>query len=268
MSAARDAIEKAVCFLTMEPTAYVNLAKPTTPEQTSNIPERTLTIRLLGNTVTELSHLSHIANKTVTAFQTDEVIGKPTRNAYCVRTIQTKNVLEKWHWIYKCNSTQLANITNIREYKGPPVVTIMHAIGAAPTESINQQSEDHNWRWRIPYKYCAKENWPNLKEGRTRNAYINKQRHLDGPVETQTPKQTDGHQIVNKMDNSIDKNFESLHLSTWIPIRDEEPPQHQTTAKPETIRERNGEALNTSNRYNLVRSTSCRYSHTEDNNGL
>ena len=99
------------------------------------------------------------------------------------------------------------------------------------------QNEDHNWRWRIPYKYCAKgaisaTNRPHSRAGRTRNTYINKQSHLDEPVETQTPMQMDGHQIVNKMDNSIRKNFESLHLSTRDPIRDKEPLQQQITATP------------------------------------
>ena len=51
--------------------------------------------------------------------------------------------------------------------------------GVAPTETVNQQNEDHNWCWHAPYKYYAKgavfeENCPLSKLGRTRNVDINK----------------------------------------------------------------------------------------------
>ena len=46
-------------------------------------------------------------------------------------------------------------------------------------------------------------------------------------------KQTDGHQIVNNMNNSFRDRFQALYLSTWIPIRDkldeepDKPPQRR-----------------------------------------
>ena len=42
MSEARDAIEKATFFSMAEPTTYINLSGPTTPEQTPDIPAWTL----------------------------------------------------------------------------------------------------------------------------------------------------------------------------------------------------------------------------------
>ena len=48
---------------------------------------------------------------------------------------------------------------------------------------------------------------------------------------------TDGHQIVNNMDNSLRSRFQALHLTTWIPIRDEadEEPEKPSQQRSDTI---------------------------------
>ena len=50
-------------------------------------------------------------------------------------------------------------------------------------------------------------------------------------------KQTDGHQIVNNMNNSFRDRFQALHLSEWIPIRDapDEEPDRPPLQTPDTI---------------------------------
>ena len=49
---------------------------------------------------------------------------------------------------------------------------------------------------------------------------MNKQSHHDRSVVRQISKRADGHQIVNKMDNSTKFRFQARHLPEWIEIRD------------------------------------------------
>jgi hypothetical protein len=98
--------------------------------------------------------------------------------------------------------------------------------GIAPTEDIKNQSEDHNWRWCKKSTHCVEKavfekNWPHPGTSGEQHTYINKQLHPGKPVEAQILKQTDGHQIVKNMNNLLRGRFQALHLSTWIPIRDE-----------------------------------------------
>ena len=53
----------------------------------------------------------------------------------------------------------------------------------------------------------------------------------------QFSRKTDGHQIVNKMDNSLRNRLRAIHLNEWIPIRDqpdEEPPDRSPLQRPHT----------------------------------
>jgi hypothetical protein len=111
----------------------------------------------------------------------------------------------------------------------------------APAETITNQSEDHNWRWRKKNSRCTeeavfKENWPYPRAKGKHRTYINKQRHSDESVNAQVSKKTDVHQVVDDMDNSLRGRLRALHLPMWIPIRDEpdKEPQRPLQGRPDT----------------------------------
>ena len=171
-----------------ELTTDINLSGPNTPERTPNIPAWPI-----GNTIANLSLLTSTTNEPITASQANGVTEKLRKKTYCVGTIRIENESKSRRQIDKGNSMLPTNSSDISECKGPPAGRIRHMIGAAPMETVNQQSEDHSWRWHAPYKYYTKgsvfeENWPNLKSGRTRNVNKNKQSCLAKPVDSQTPK--------------------------------------------------------------------------------
>ena len=111
-----------------------------------------------------------------------------------------------------------------------------------PAGNITNQSEDHNWRRRKKNINCTEgaifdRNWPHTGTNGDHYTYINNQRPPSESVDAQISKQTDSHQIVNNMNNSVRDRLQALHLSTWIPIRDEldEEPDRSPQRRPNTI---------------------------------
>ena len=197
ISAAGESVKKTTCFLTTRPPAHVNRARSTTHKQTTN--------------------------------------------AFLVRTTRTENASQTRRRSYKGNPEQ-GDVAGIVSECRRTTTTQVDTDGIVPTEKIKNQSEDHNWRWRKRSTRCAEEavfeeKWPHLGTSGKQHKYINKQRHPGEPVEAQVPKQTDGHQIVNTMNNSLRGRFQALHLSTWIPIRDEadEEPEEPSQQRFDTI---------------------------------
>ena len=100
------------------------------------------------------------------------------------------------------------------------------------------ESEDHNWRQRNNTSRTREAvyegNWPHPEEQGGHDIYINNQH----PHNAQISRKTDGHQIINIMDNSLRNRLRAIHLNEWIPIRDEldeEPPDRSQLQRPHTI---------------------------------
>ena len=110
-----------------------------------------------------------------------------------------------------------------------------------PAGITTNRSEDHNWRLQINRVNSTEEvfgrNWPHPETNSKHITYVNNQRSHSESVNAQISKQTDGHQIVNNINNSFRDTFQALHLSKWIPIRDisDEEPDRPPLQGPDTI---------------------------------
>ena len=56
-------------------------------------------------------------------------------------------------------------------------------------------------------------NWPHPEEHGKQDIYINNQHPHNGSVDAQISRKTDGHQIVNKMDNLLRNRLRAIHLN-------------------------------------------------------
>ena len=114
-----------------------------------------------------------------------------------------------------------------------------------PMRDTTSESDDHNW-WQRNSANRTNEavfegNWQHPEEHGEHDIYINNRRPHNKSVDAQTSKKTDSHQIVNKMDHSINNRFRAIHLSKWIPIRDkpdEKTPDRSPLRRSHAISER------------------------------
>ena len=134
----------------------------------------------------------------------------------------------------------------IKPSSGPTVIPIETPPGNSySTGNTTDESKDHNWRQHNnasnTNEAVFEGNWPHPEEHDNHYTYINNPRPHNSSVDAQISRKTDGHLIVNKMDNSLRNRLRDIQLSEWITIRDkpdEEPPDRSPIQRPHTISER------------------------------
>jgi hypothetical protein len=107
------------------------------------------------------------------------------------------------YWLHHC--PKVSPLVHFHPPQGDPY----------PIRDTASESDDHNW-WQRNNPNRTNEavfegNWPHPEDHGERDIYINNRQPHNKSVDAQTSKKTDGHQIVNKMDHSLNNRFRGRH---------------------------------------------------------
>ena len=161
MTAARDAVEKAVRSLVAELLTDVSLPRPNTTdtEQTTNMQTgHSPWSRPIGNTaVRTVFNLSHLMDPVNTpnipkTYRESRQLNEATNSVGAIRIEQSRS--KGWNQTYERKEFMpTAENSAIDTENRVPLAMIMNTIGTIPDQQVNQNREDHNWRRRSSHEH-------------------------------------------------------------------------------------------------------------------